>query len=122
MQWPEAGNLWLRVFGFPRSPGIRIHCAVDATREERMESYLRGLCVGHEPELRLQSLSARERQVLAALAAAERPEEIARRLHLSTVTVRNHIQHILRKLDLHSTSAAVAEWLLDSGSEGCDKH
>ncbi len=39
---------------------------------------------------------------------AARPQQIARELHLSIETVRNHVRHILRALDVHSRLEAVA--------------
>ena len=53
-------------------------------------------------------LTAREREVLNLLAIGESKEAIARRLFLSTNTVRNHIQNILTKLGAHSRLEAVA--------------
>jgi DNA-binding CsgD family transcriptional regulator len=44
-------------------------------------------------------------------------EEIGARLERSPVTVRNHVQHILRKLGAHSIAEAVARHLLRDGSE-----
>jgi two-component system response regulator DevR len=53
-------------------------------------------------------LTPRERQVLELLAQGQSKEEIARRLFLSSNTVRNHIQNILTKLGAHSRLEAVA--------------
>lgn len=53
-------------------------------------------------------LSSREREVLVQLAAGQSTEEIADILHISRVTVRNHIQRILTKLDARSRLEAVA--------------
>ena len=53
-------------------------------------------------------LSAREREVLAQLAAGRSTADIAETLHISSVTVRNHIQRILSKLDARSRLEAVA--------------
>ena len=53
-------------------------------------------------------LTPRERQVLDLLAQGDSKEVIARRLFLSTNTVRNHIQSILTKLNAHSRLEAVA--------------
>jgi DNA-binding NarL/FixJ family response regulator len=55
------------------------------------------------------SLSTREREVLALLAAGRSTESIAGALHISPVTVRNHVQRILFKLDARSRLEAVAE-------------
>lgn len=56
----------------------------------------------------LACLSAREREILAYLARGLTRPEIAAKLYLSPNTVRTHINHVLRKLDVHSTLAAVS--------------
>jgi DNA-binding CsgD family transcriptional regulator len=58
-------------------------------------------------------LTAREREILARLAQDEDLPAIAAHLYVSHATVRNHVQHILAKLDVHSTLEAVALHLLD---------
>jgi DNA-binding NarL/FixJ family response regulator len=58
-------------------------------------------------------LTPRERQVLECIVDGLSRHEIADRLFLSPNTVRTHVQHVLRKLDVHSvlTAAAVAREL-----------
>ena len=53
-------------------------------------------------------LTAREIEVLRLLADGVGTEEIADSLFISVTTVRNHIQNILRKLDVHSKLEAVS--------------
>ena len=53
-------------------------------------------------------LTDREREVLRWVAAGEPNKEIAQRLDISLATVRNHIHHILEKLDVHSKLEAVS--------------
>jgi DNA-binding NarL/FixJ family response regulator len=53
-------------------------------------------------------LTPRERGVLEALAAGNSTDNIAASLHISRVTVRNHIQRILAKLGARSRLEAVA--------------
>ena len=53
-------------------------------------------------------LSAREQQILQLLAEGLAATAISRRLYISLATVRNHTQHILAKLGLHSKLEAVA--------------
>jgi PAS domain S-box-containing protein len=53
-------------------------------------------------------LTAREREVLMQLSNGYAPLNIAARLDLSLATVRNHVQNILRKLDVHSQVEAIA--------------
>jgi PAS domain S-box-containing protein len=59
-------------------------------------------------DVRAQKLTAREVEVLGMLAAGHGTPELASRLHISHITVRNHIQNILDKLEVHSRTEAVA--------------
>ncbi len=61
-----------------------------------------------EDQDRLAPLSTREREILQCLALGMRRQEIADQLFLSPNTVRTHIHHVLRKLGVHSTLAAVS--------------
>lgn len=56
----------------------------------------------------LDVLSMREREVLRLLAEGAGTAEIARRLYISPATARNHIQHILGRLQVGSRLEAVA--------------
>lgn len=56
----------------------------------------------------LDPLTQREIETLAMLAAGHSTGEIARRLFISPITVRNHVQHILEKLGVHSKAEAIA--------------
>jgi DNA-binding NarL/FixJ family response regulator len=60
----------------------------------------------HRDEL-LDALSSREREILECLARGMSRHEIAEQLFISSHTVRTHINHVLHKLDVHSTLAAV---------------
>ena len=53
-------------------------------------------------------LTTREREVLGLLANGLNQEQIARDLDISPATVGTHIQRVLRKLDVHSRTQAVA--------------
>ncbi len=53
-------------------------------------------------------LTAREQQVLTLLAEGLTAAVIAKRLTISATTTRNHIQHIQKKLGVHSQVEAVA--------------
>ena len=52
-------------------------------------------------------LTAREMEILALLADGNSTRQIATELSLSPATVRNHIQNIFYKLDVHNRFAAV---------------
>jgi DNA-binding CsgD family transcriptional regulator len=54
------------------------------------------------------TLSPRELEVLQLLVAGAGTRTAAERLHVSLATVRNHVQSILRKLEVHSRLEAVA--------------
>lgn len=53
-------------------------------------------------------LTQREREILGLIAGGARTKSIAEKLHISPVTVRNHVQNILEKLGAHSRLEAVA--------------
>ena len=53
-------------------------------------------------------LTPREREVLRNMSEGLSTAEIGRKLFISPVTVRNHVQGILQKLEVHSKIAAVA--------------
>lgn len=100
-----------------------VHIVVDDEREQRMRRFLESV-MGRtldaaEGTLRpsrgatTAELTQREREILALLAADSNLHEIAEELAVSHATVRNHVQHILGKLGVHSILEAVAVWLLD---------
>ncbi len=55
----------------------------------------------------VESLTSREREILRLMAGGQTSSAIARKLGISHTTVRNHIQHILTKLGVHSRLEAV---------------
>jgi two-component system nitrate/nitrite response regulator NarL len=70
-------------------------------------------CLAEEIRLRTPRerpvMSARERETLALIAEGLSAPDIARTLHLSTATVKTHLQHIYEKLGVSERAAAVAE-------------
>jgi two-component system nitrate/nitrite response regulator NarL len=70
---------------------------------------------GIADEIRLRSprtrplMSARERETLKLIADGLTAPDIARTLHLSTATVKTHLQHIYEKLGVSGRAAAVAQ-------------
>ncbi|HEV8119008.1 MAG TPA: LuxR C-terminal-related transcriptional regulator, partial [Thermoanaerobaculia bacterium] len=52
-------------------------------------------------------LTTREKEILRCLAQGMSTSTISRKLFISPVTVRNHIQNLLHKLDVHTKLAAV---------------
>jgi PAS domain S-box-containing protein len=61
--------------------------------------------IGVEPEPRLTS---RQREVLELVAAGLSTSEIAKKLTLSTETVRNHLRSVFRELHVHNRPEAIA--------------
>jgi two-component system, NarL family, nitrate/nitrite response regulator NarL len=60
------------------------------------------------------ALSPREREIVLCLARGASNKEIARDLDVAESTVKIHVQHILRKLNL-SSRVQVAVWAIESG-------
>lgn len=56
---------------------------------------------------RLESLTARERQVLRLIATGWSTAEVAERLHLSRATVKSHVSHALSKIGVQDRAQAV---------------
>ena len=61
----------------------------------------------HEIMMSFESLTARERQILEALAEGLDSKEIAQKLHITIETERSHMVNILNKLDAHSRLQAL---------------
>jgi DNA-binding CsgD family transcriptional regulator len=101
-----------------RSPASYVHCVVDDARHVRFKRYLERV-VARSPHAGADDLSLdtfhlthREREILRLLANDETLHGIAHRLNLSYATVRNHVQHVLNKLGVHSILEAVAFYFL----------
>jgi len=69
------------------------------------------------------ALTPREREVLFHLASGRCRQDVAERLHVTSNTVRTHLQNLMAKLGVHSSLEAVA-WArsrLDWLSQGSDR-
>lgn len=99
------------------------HCAFRIDRTHIIESYLDRVAArtpvnAHRSfDLEESRLSKRERQVLDLLAQDMNLYEIAEQLGVSYYTVRNHVQHVLGKMGVHSTLEAVALYLLSQSQD-----
>lgn len=86
----------------------------DPAEVERLVAALRGaarpgLAVEKaDPVVSVSPLTAREREIVVLLSNGFAALNIAAKLNLSHATVRNHIQNILRKLEVHSQVEAIA--------------
>jgi len=61
-----------------------------------------------DPLISVSPLTTREREIVVLLSNGYAALNIAAKLNLSHATVRNHIQNILRKLEVHSQVEAIA--------------
>ncbi len=98
-----------------------VHCVIEDEKERRMQRFIGGVMHRSADQRsdvasRCMDLTPREREVLSLLSVDATLYEIAAHLSVSYVTVRNHVQHILRKLGVHSMLEAVAVWVMEEGS------
>ena len=77
---------------------------VDVVRRYQDIPHKNGIELGSLPEV----LTPREGEILSLLAKGHGTRDIATLLSISPSTVRNHIQHILQKLQVHTRLEAVA--------------
>jgi PAS domain S-box-containing protein len=104
------------------SAPLVVHLFRDATKKKQREKFILQMLVEAETiqaatvtsrplssarEL-AEELTEREREVLALLAQGLNTHDIAKSLSISSATVRNHVQNILNKLQVHSRLEAVA--------------
>ncbi len=104
-----------------RNRGLLLHVFRDCTRQKELEDLVREMMdrasgsIGRryepddvdEPAHDAISLTEREREILRLLSLGSSTKGIARKLGISQVTVRNHIQSVLGKLGVHSRLEAV---------------
>jgi PAS domain S-box-containing protein len=123
----EGEEHWLQLLVIPYThedgTGQIAHCAFRVDRSHIIESYLDRVAartpVNAHREFNLEEsrLSKREREVLDLLAQDLNLYEIAEQLGVSYYTVRNHVQHVLGKMGVHSTLEAVALYLLSQSQD-----
>jgi DNA-binding CsgD family transcriptional regulator len=85
------------------SPAVRPATAASSSPRPFAPSLPPRLAVPDRPPL-----TCRERQILELISTGLQNKEVARELRISSVTVRNHVQNILAKLDVHSKLEAVS--------------
>ena len=123
----EGDEHWLQLLVIPYTNGEdddRVaHCAFRVDRSHIIQSYLDRVAartpinVDRSFNIDESRLSKREREVLELLAEDQNLYEIAEQLNVSYYTVRNHVQHILGKMGVHSTLEAVALFLLSQSQD-----
>jgi PAS domain S-box-containing protein len=72
------------------------------------EGAMRFVHEDHGRQALLRTLTAREHEVLELLMSGATNADVATRLGISVITVRNHVAHVLAKLKVHSRLEAVA--------------
>jgi len=107
--------LWLdiTILGAPSSNGGRqltIHLLRDLGATQALPEIVNARPVSSMPSRNGSALSPRESEVLALMSRGGSTSAMAERLRVSRATIRNHIQNIFTKLDVHSRLEAVA-WL-----------
>jgi len=109
---------WINVstIVLPRKSGLNclvVHLFRDITVERTLRKLVEelsacGVLSSSEGRSPLASLTPREREVLQLVTQGARTREIAAKLYLSPLTVRNHVHRILQKLGARSRAEAVA--------------
>jgi len=93
---------------------------VAPTMTVKMIEMLRGEQPGQEPKNSLKLLTEREREILQLLSLGESNKAIALTLKISYDTVKQHVRHILNKLNLSSRVKAAVLFAKEQGTSGGD--
>jgi len=94
---------------------------VAPTMTIKMIEMLRGDQPGDEPKHSLKLLTDREREILQLLSRGESNKAIAQTLSISYDTVKQHVRHILTKLNLSSRVKAAVLFTVEQQSHGSDE-
>lgn len=117
---PPGGRRQVRIRAVPLpGPGPGFSCLMHLVEEnetpelmalvEKLRHHASSAgAVPPDPPISVSPLTTREREILILLANGYAALNIAARLDLSYATVRNHIQSILRKMEVHSQVEAIA--------------
>lgn len=93
---------------------------VAPTMTVKMIEMLRGDQPGQETKNSLKLLTDREREILQLLSRGESNKAIAQTLHISYDTVKQHVRHILNKLNLSSRVKAAVLFAKEQGPDSGD--
>lgn len=93
---------------------------VAPTMTVKMIEMLRGDQPGQETKNSLKLLTDREREILQLLSRGESNKAIAQALHISYDTVKQHVRHILNKLNLSSRVKAAVLFAKEQGPDSGD--
>jgi PAS domain S-box-containing protein len=102
----------LAVPGARRDATTTVHLFRDVTTAHEVEALVRDRLAQMQPPPEdgqpPSDLTPREITILRLIAGGASTRAMAEKLHVSPVTIRNHVQHILGKLGLHSRLEAAA--------------
>jgi DNA-binding NarL/FixJ family response regulator len=112
----EALDVGARGFVLKEAPLSDLVRAVErvVAGEAYVDPVLAGFLVSGDLADRLPALTQREREVLRLLADGFANEEIGKRLHISSETVRTHVRKAMAKLESDTRTQAVATALRNS--------
>jgi len=94
---------------------------VAPTMTIKMIEMLRGDQPGEEPKNSLKLLTEREREILQLLSRGESNKAIAQTLSISYDTVKQHVRHILTKLNLSSRVKAAVLFTVEQQAHNVDE-
>jgi two-component system nitrate/nitrite response regulator NarL len=94
---------------------------VAPTMTIKMIEMLRGDQPGDEPKHSLKLLTEREREILQLLSRGESNKAIAQTLSISYDTVKQHVRHILTKLNLSSRVKAAVLFTVEQQTQNNDE-
>jgi two-component system, NarL family, nitrate/nitrite response regulator NarL len=94
---------------------------VAPTMTIKMIEMLRGDQPGEEPKNSLKLLTDREREILQLLSRGESNKAIAQTLSISYDTVKQHVRHILTKLNLSSRVKAAVLFTVQQQTQNSDE-
>jgi PAS domain S-box-containing protein len=107
-QWLNVSIVVLR--GQRRNSTLTVHLVRDVTASRHVEQRAAGVLAAlrtPDTDKALPPITRREAEVLRLLACGASNRTIADTLGISATTVRNHIEHLLAKLGVHSKLEAV---------------
>jgi DNA-binding NarL/FixJ family response regulator len=103
------GYVTKTISGRELAAAIERVAAGDAVFSPRLAGFVLDAFTGAAPDPELDSLTAREREVLRLIARGYAYKEVARELVISIKTVETHVSSVLRKLQL-SSSRELSRW------------
>lgn len=117
LQTKSGDRVWINmsILSLPNgrpTEGVVVHLFRDVTAARELLGVVRERRTPSGPSVAApamgETLTRREAEILKLMGAGLNTRDTAARLHVSPATVRNHVQNIFAKLDVHSRLEAVA--------------